>query len=33
VTLLRKPAVTDWLDRISAGFLVALGIGTVASSA
>ncbi|TFI45441.1 LysE family translocator [Rhodococcus sp. 1R11] len=33
VTLLRRPAVTDWLDRISAGFLVALGIGTVASSA
>lgn len=33
VTLLRKPAVTDWLDRISAGFLVAFGIGTVASSA
>ncbi|KQU61333.1 lysine transporter LysE [Rhodococcus sp. Leaf278] len=33
VALLRKPAVTDWLDRISAGFLVALGIGTVASSA
>ncbi|MGV8875446.1 MAG: LysE family translocator [Rhodococcus sp. (in: high G+C Gram-positive bacteria)] len=33
VALLRRPAVTDWLDRISAGFLVALGIGTVASSA
>ncbi|MBY4129241.1 LysE family translocator [Rhodococcus fascians] len=33
VALLRKPAVADWLDRISAGFLVALGIGTVASSA
>ncbi|OZD67934.1 lysine transporter LysE [Rhodococcus sp. 05-340-1] len=33
VALLRKPAVTDWLDRISAGILVALGIGTVASSA
>lgn len=33
VVLLRKPAVTDWLDRISAGFLVALGLGTVASSA
>ncbi|QII02264.1 LysE family translocator [Rhodococcoides fascians A21d2] len=33
VALLRKPAVTDWLDRISAGFLVALGVGTVGSSA
>lgn len=33
VALLRKPAVTDWLDRISAGILVALGVGTVASSA
>ncbi|OZF30627.1 LysE family translocator [Rhodococcus sp. 14-2483-1-2] len=33
VALLRKPAVTDWIDRISAGILVALGIGTVASSA
>ncbi|MDZ7929086.1 LysE family translocator [Rhodococcus sp. NPDC076796] len=33
VALLRRPAVTDWLDRISAGFLVALGVGTVASSA
>lgn len=33
VALLRRPAVTDWIDRISAGILVALGIGTVASSA
>ncbi|MDV8022058.1 LysE family translocator [Rhodococcus sp. IEGM 1330] len=33
VALLRKPAVTDWLDRISAGILVALGVGTVASAA
>ncbi|WP_415973479.1 LysE family translocator [Rhodococcus sp. 077-4] len=33
VALLRRPAVTDWLDRISAGILVALGVGTVASSA
>ncbi|MCJ0894011.1 LysE family translocator [Rhodococcus sp. ARC_M12] len=33
VALLRKPAVADWLDRISAGILVALGVGTVASSA
>ncbi|KAA0922424.1 MULTISPECIES: LysE family translocator [unclassified Rhodococcus (in: high G+C Gram-positive bacteria)] len=33
VALLSRPAVTDWLDRISAGFLVALGVGTVASSA
>ncbi|SNS89158.1 LysE family translocator [Rhodococcoides kyotonense] len=32
VALLRKPKVTDWLDRISAGILAALGIGTVASS-
>lgn len=33
VALLRRPAVTDWIDRISAGILVALGVGTVASSA
>ncbi|MDI6627380.1 LysE family translocator [Rhodococcus cercidiphylli] len=33
VAMLSRPAVTDWLDRISAGFLVALGVGTVASSA
>lgn len=33
VALLSRPAVTDWLDRISAGFLVALGVGTVASAA
>ena len=33
VALLRRPAVTDWIDRISAGVLVALGVGTVASSA
>ncbi|MDV8078113.1 LysE family translocator [Rhodococcus sp. IEGM 1370] len=33
VALLSRPAVTDWLDRISAGFLVALGIGTVGSAA
>lgn len=32
VALLRRPKVTDWLDRISAGILAALGIGTVASS-
>lgn len=32
VVLLRRPKVTDWLDRISAGILAALGIGTVASS-
>lgn len=33
VALLRRPAVTDWIDRISAGILVALGIGTVGSAA
>ena len=33
VALLRKPSVSEWLDRVSAGFLVALGIGTVASAA
>jgi threonine/homoserine/homoserine lactone efflux protein len=33
VALLRRPEVTDWIDRISAGILVALGVGTVASSA
>lgn len=32
VALLRRPKVTDWLDRVSAGILAALGIGTVASS-
>ena len=32
VALLRRPKVTDWLDRISAGILAALGVGTVASS-
>ncbi|WP_072805524.1 LysE family translocator [Rhodococcoides yunnanense] len=32
VELLRRPRVTDWLDRISAGVLAALGAGTVASS-
>ncbi len=32
VVLLRRPKVTDWLDRVSAGILAALGIGTVASS-
>ncbi|MDJ0392312.1 LysE family translocator [Rhodococcus sp. G-MC3] len=32
VDMLRRPKVTDWLDRISAGILAALGIGTVASS-
>ncbi len=32
VVLLRRPKVTDWLDRVSAGILVVLGIGTVASS-
>lgn len=32
VALLSRPKVTDWLDRISAGILAALGIGTVASS-
>jgi threonine/homoserine/homoserine lactone efflux protein len=32
VALLRRPKVSDWLDRISAGILAALGVGTVASS-
>nr|WP_296773771.1 LysE family translocator [Rhodococcus sp. (in: high G+C Gram-positive bacteria)] len=32
VALLSRPKVTDWLDRISAGILAVLGIGTVASS-
>ena len=33
VELLRRPKVTQWLDRISSGILAALGIGTVASGA
>jgi len=33
VAWLKRPAVTTWLERISAGILAALGIGTIALSA
>ena len=33
VAWLKRPAVTTWLERASAGILAALGIGTIALSA
>ncbi|MDN4612864.1 LysE family translocator [Leifsonia sp. F6_8S_P_1B] len=33
VAWLKRPAVTTWLERVSAGILAALGIGTIALSA
>ncbi|WP_285115372.1 LysE family translocator [Leifsonia sp. fls2-241-R2A-40a] len=33
VAWLKRPAVTTWLERISAGILAALGLGTIALSA
>jgi threonine/homoserine/homoserine lactone efflux protein len=33
VAWLKRPAVTTWLERVSAGILTALGVGTIALSA
>jgi threonine/homoserine/homoserine lactone efflux protein len=33
IAWLKRPAVTTWLERVSAGILTALGVGTIALSA